>query len=327
MTNRFYISKNYRNPYTASSKAKMDAERIATANGFKNVGLPSKTFESSIIGRLWTVLSTLLGLLRMPRNGVILLQHPSNNIDTILRKARKRNNKIIILIHDINALRNQGNNSSLDFIHLTDCVIVHTNKMKEYIHNMYPKVHIEVLKVFDYLDSQIPSHSQTHDYSVAFAGNIRKSMFIPKLASIPVLFKLFGIGGEELPKHQNLMYCGCFHPSILSQKLDADFGLVWDGTSIDTCDGVLGEYLKYICPHKLSMYLSSGIPIIIWKESAMNDFVKKNNIGIAVNSLRELPKIFSNLSIEKYSEIRSNAIRIGRQISDGYFLSTVLKKF
>ena len=33
-------------------------------------------------------------------------------------------------------------------------------------------------------------------------------------------------------------------------KMEGSFGLVWDGTSKDTCIGGFGEYLKFNNPHK-----------------------------------------------------------------------------
>ena len=60
--------------------------------------------------------------------------------------------------------------------------------------------------------------------------------------------------------------------------MDQNFGLVWDGTSLDGCNGRYGEYLKFNNPHKTSLYLSCGIPVIIWKEAALADFVEEHKV-------------------------------------------------
>lgn len=49
----------------------------------------------------------------------------------------------------------------------------------------------------------------------------------------------------------------------LPGALVQSFGLVWDGNSMDTCTGNYGSYLRINDPHKVSLYLSSGLPIIV----------------------------------------------------------------
>ena len=58
--------------------------------------------------------------------------------------------------------------------------------------------------------------------------------------------------------------------------MEGSFGLVWDGISVETCAGVYGEYLKVNNPHKTSLYLASGIPVIIWKEAAWLSLLNAN---------------------------------------------------
>lgn len=323
---KVYISRNYRGPYTAQSKAKLDAEAIIRKNGFKNIGLPSRSYENHTIGRIWSVISTLIGKLRLPNNGIVFLQFPATwQMTEIIKKAKAKGNKIIVLVHDIENLR-YGKYGSLDFIKDIDCLIVHTENMARYILELYPSANVVILGIFDYLSNARTSyvHSQCN-YSVAFAGNIGKSEFIKKLASLPVKFKLFGIGGESIAKSSNLAYRGCYHPTELGIHLDADFGLVWDGTDVNECTGSLGHYLKFIAPHKLSMYLSAGLPVIVWKDSAVASFVKNNGIGLVVKSLLELPEIFVNLTNDEYLRMKKNACEMAEKVCEGSFLTKALK--
>ena len=75
---KVFISKNYRGAFTASSKAKIDAENIAQQNGYNSIGLSFKTFNNSCIGKIWTVLSNFMGHYRLPKDGVLLLQVPTS---------------------------------------------------------------------------------------------------------------------------------------------------------------------------------------------------------------------------------------------------------
>lgn len=85
--------------------------------------------------------------------------------------------------------------------------------------------------------------------------------------------------------------------------------MVWDGTSVSTCTGDFGEYLQYNNPHKTSLYIRCQLPVIIWKQAALADFVRENGIGICVDSLEELEKILNTLSEEEYAEMKKGRQR------------------
>lgn len=321
---KVFISRNYRYPFAASSKAKLDCESIVEQNGFRNIGLPASVIHNGIIGGIRTNLSSMLARFKMPKDGIVFLQYPGKDVLKLLNLAKRRGNRVIMLIHDLNSLRINSSEETLNFLNDVDDVIVHTNKMRDIIKQRYPAKNIHVLEIFDYLGGEKSTHSHTGAFTIGFAGNLKKSSFISKLSQIPVTFKLFGKCGEKLPESDNVIYRGCFHPAELGANLDIDFGLVWDGTEVDACDGKLGEYLKYISPHKLSLYLSSGIPVIVWEQSAMADFVKQNNVGICVSSLQDLPEIFSCLTDKEYFEMKNSALKIADRLASGYYLSKAL---
>ena len=105
---------------------------------------------------------------------------------------------------------------------------------------------------------------------------------------------------------------------------EGGWGLVWDGTSIDTCEGDLGQYLRLIASHKLSLHLVMGIPVIVWKESAEADFVVREGLGIAVASLKELPERIAAISDEAYSQMLDRCREQGEILRRGGMLKRVL---
>ncbi|MBD5132453.1 MAG: hypothetical protein HDT28_07710 [Clostridiales bacterium] len=324
---KVFISKNYPDKYTASSKAKLDAEQILSKNGYTNIGLSAKCIQNRLLGRIYTVLSNVKGYLSMPKNGVLFLQYPTNLCEKQIARAHEKGCKVIILIHDLNCLRDV----SLDTVEplkMADLVIAHTASMKKWLLDNNINKNIEVLKIFDYLDSTLSKEPDKDGYKIAFAGNLGKSDFLSQLKGNDLVsFRLFGIGIENQSLNEGLEYCGCFSPDKLAVNLKSHFGLVWDGESIDECSGITGKYLRYISPHKLSMYLSAGLPVIVWKESAMSEFVKNNNIGIAVESLKDINTLLSNLSEEDYKRMKDNAENIGQKLANGEYLSDILKNF
>lgn len=87
-----------------------------------------------------------------------------------------------------------------------------------------------------------------------------------------------------------------------------------------------GNYIKYNNPHKVSLYVASGIPIIIWEEAAMAEIIKKYNIGICVESLENIEKTLSEISEEQYLIMKKNVKMLSEKVKEGWFLKQALKK-
>ena len=104
------------------------------------------------------------------------------------------------------------------------------------------------------------------------------------------------------------------------------FGLIWDGNTVETCKGGTGEYLKYNNPHKLSLYLSSGLPVIIWKDAAEAKFVCENGVGYTIDSLREIPELMERISESDYERISKNVRNISEKLTTGKYMQCALDK-
>ena len=104
------------------------------------------------------------------------------------------------------------------------------------------------------------------------------------------------------------------------------FGLVWDGESADTCSGVYGDYLRINNPHKTSFYLSCGIPVLIWKEAALADFIIENGCGIVLNSLSEISAKINNLDRTSYIKMKENANQISGKLKMGWYSRNAIEK-
>lgn len=321
---KFFISKNYSDKFTASSKAKIDAEEIAKQKGYKNIGF-YRTYYKGFLGKFFTLFSFLIANLRMPKNGILFVQYPISFDLKQIKNAKNKNNKIIILIHDLNQLR-QNDNHNIEAIKLSDIIIVHTPAMKDYLLSQGYTQEIRILQIFDYLnDTEIKKDKEkVLNYTISFAGNLQKSTFISNLTFNKVKLKLFGIGIENIKLNKGVEYVGCFPPNKLLEKLNTNFGLVWDGESVDSCEGALGNYLRYISPHKFSMYIAAGIPLIVWSKSALAEFVIENQIGIVIDSLNDLEKKISEISQGYYNFLCINVSILQKKVNKGFFLSAQL---
>lgn len=197
-----------------------------------------------------------------------------------------------------------------------------------------PEQSLIPLGIFDYLTAFDPEASDVHRERdgernrVIIAGNLspEKCVYLNELGNVDgVRFNLYGVGYQDLGQ-DNVTYMGSFLPDELVGELRGDFGLVWDGTSIETCSGNFGNYLRLNDPHKLSLYLTAGIPVVVWSEAAVADFVKAEHVGVTVSSLKDLGDVLANLSDDEYSTMQQNALRISRWTRSGHYLTTAVTK-
>ena len=184
------------------------------------------------------------------------------------------------------------------------------------------------LEIFDYLIPKFQEKTTlTKDRPIIVAGNLAKEKagYLYVLPETPS-YNLYGVGFDKNRALENEAYFGSFLPDELPSALEGGFGLVWDGDSAETCSGVFGEYLRFNNSHKASLYLASGFPLVVWKQSALSRFVLENGCGIAVESLHDLKNTIENLSDADYQELIANAKNIGKKIRDGFYLTSALKQ-
>lgn len=122
----------------------------------------------------------------------------------------------------------------------------------------------------------------------------------------------------------NVIYDGVLLPDQIPKVLTKGFGLIWDGDSIETCKGGFGDYLRYNNPHKLSLYLSSGLPVIIWKNAAEAKFVEENGVGYTVESLHDVQKLMEMISENKYKKMAERVREVSKRLIDGEYMQTAL---
>ncbi len=325
---KYFLKETYVKANHAGPKARMDAEKIMLDNGYREYYLTESQKNN-----------------HLNQNDVIILQFPllwqSLKKQIRMKFLKKRSFKAYLLIHDIESLRNKKIKSFSGFkysiiyflqnktvLEKVDGIIAHNDKMKSELVKMgIDKDKIISLEIFDYL---IPNFNEDKNYDkdkILLAGNfdIRKTKYARQLPESPE-FSIYGINFEEENLPSNVHYNGAFSPDELSNHLHGGFGLVWDGDSPHTCSGMYGEYLKMNNPHKASLYLASGFPIIVWSQSALAEFVRKNHCGILVDSLFEIADCLNSIDEEDFQELIKNSKIVGEKLRNGYFLKKALEK-
>lgn len=326
---------NYYIEIISPNKAKNDVDVIVGEMGF--VSLTPRQARGDAFSRFWTKLASIFRILTVLKRGDILfLQYPMKKFFRIsCIFAHLKHAKVVSLIHDLGAFRRHkltpaGENRLLSH---SDVIIVHNESMERWLldHGYVNK--IIRLGIFDYISPAEACEQRVphHPWSVIFAGGLGvwRSGFLYALDKIPGTcwqMNLYGRGLDEkiLKSWHFIDYKGCLPTDELVASVKGDFGLVWDGDSIDRCSGNWGEYLLINNPHKTSLYLRCNLPVLIWSKAAIAPFLLSHKCCLTFDSLEEVDGLLSSLAPEKYAELQRNAVALGKKIGSGYFIRTAL---
>ena len=331
----------------AGSKARNDVEAILISEGYEGLELKVENWYKMNFfkAQQHKYRATKSVFDQLGAGDELVIQFPIIHhtffISQLIKQAQKRGAKFYLLIHDIETLRHAAG-SEVKFRHKVrnyfqekkalmsvDGIIVHNDIMKKVLVGQgVPADKMVSLEIFDYL---IPNFEEKtapqKDQPIIVAGNLNptKSGYLYNLPEQPA-YNLYGVGYDESRALKNTSYFGSFMPDNLPTALEGSFGLVWDGDSSETCQGSYGNYLRFNNSHKASLYLASGFPVVVWKESALAHFILEKSCGIAVASLHDLEAALENLTEKEYADLSENARRIGKDLREGYYLRSALKK-
>ncbi|MCR5119519.1 MAG: hypothetical protein K6B44_07875 [Lachnospiraceae bacterium] len=319
----------------AWGKAPRDMSLIADSLGFERVNIRMQNESRSVAGfikrHFCFVKDYIRAYRKIERNGILLMQHPLYEPlpfrYLILRLLKKKNVKFISQVIDVEKLRDCENTflkHEFEFMfRYSEVIIVHNKRMLEwFVSKGMSRDRLVDVEIFDNIgNAEIKKPVFEKSITVAGGLKLKKSGYLRFLGGVtdyPV--HLYG----PVEKDENIMqyftaakYHGVFPSDELAEKLLGGFGLVWDGEAAEGGTGSYGEYLKYNDPHKLGLYLSAGIPVIVWKESAAALFVEKYKVGLCIGNLNEIADILNNISEEEWKLYSENALIEGEKIRKG----------
>lgn len=311
----------------AGPKAKVDIENILKRDYSANIQTLKLSDEIVNKKQLYRFrLKKAIFLLKnIIKTDILIIQAPFSKNAKINIPANKK----IVIIHDIEGLRTKNSiilDSELSLYNSCDVIISHNEIMSKFLRNNKITTPIINLEIFDYLfDGTNKGLSlDKKNPVIAYAGNLKKSPFIYSLEPNKMNFKLnlYGVGIDK-NINDKIILKGSFMPDELPKNINANLGLVWDG-EYDSSDEFenLKNYTKYNNPHKLSCYIASGIPVIVWEKSAAASFVKKYDIGYTIKDIYEI----NNLDFSDYDIKLKNIQQIRNKIIDGYFIKKAINE-
>lgn len=321
-------------------KPRTDINKVLDMMHFKSIN--KKIFKSKF-EKIYSLKGGSINkdLKKINKNDNLLIQYPTKlgpfYEHSLLKIAHKKGIKVIAVVHDIDSLRfklpwytffYRSFKAEKNFLNKCDIVITHNLEMTNILKkNKYSKKFVE-LGIFDYLVKEKSRRKIKFSKNVSFTGNLNKSKFIFKLNTIPTVnFQLYGPLNEN-QKYLGKLYKGSFPPDKLTEKLESGFGLIWDGDNIEGIENGIntGNYLRYNNPYKLSSYISTGIPVIIWDKAAEADFIEKHGIGFKISSLPELEKKILNITEDEYYEMVEKVSRIRSKLENGFYTKHAVRR-
>lgn len=325
----------------ALNKARADIEQIAAEMGYAPFVLHAPDSANGSVWQAIQVGAKTLGdwvraFYRMRQGDLLLVQYPYFPVKgygvarLALHLLRWKGVKTAALVHDLDSLRRIGGSAARGSDQLLlpgfEALIVHSQRMESYLRTVGVTCPMILMEAFDCLsEGKIPVREKSR--MVAIAGNLAadKSGYLKDIGKVPLEWQLYGTNwaGSDSTR---IEYHGEIAPEKLTETISGAFGIVWDGDSLDGLTGLYGAYALLNSPHKLSTYLAGGLPVIVAKNAAAADFVAREQVGVALNSLRELPELIRTMPEEDYQRYAANARRVGAQLRAGENTKRALRK-
>lgn len=134
----------------------------------------------------------------------------------------------------------------------------------------------------------------------------------------------FDIGklGEASSNARNLSIEGWKKDEELLLELSkGGFGLVW-GTHQN--DGESNQYYTLNISHKVSTYLTAGIPVIVPSNLSTAKFIVDQGLGFMADSLEEVHAIVDKMNLQEYQEMTNRIKTFSYLLKEGYFTKKLL---
>lgn len=341
MNKIFYFSEKQKNEYLGGTKAREDIDNILNSMEFtpiicrpcRDFSSPTRVIDSLVSLKLnWRRCNKEIG-----KEDYVIIQYPFGkydiNIKEITKVKNKKNTKFIAIIHDIPSIQENtiDDIEEKKLLQLFDVIVCHNKKMMDVlsIQMEISSLKMVSLEIFDYLYGHNVERRENKYDGLTIAGNLssKKAGYIYKLKEV---CKRNNIGlnlyGPNFEGEDNEFYLGSYPPAELIKVIKGSFGLIWDGDSLDTCNGTYGEYQKINNPHRVSMNLAAKIPLLIWKEAALKDFVVNNGIGVEISSLNEIKSIIDSITEKDYEVMLDNLESISKKITTGYYAKKAISE-
>lgn len=298
---------------------------VAKNEGYSEISLKAYRVnddtEYEKVKRIEGILSSL-----SPKS-LVVAQMPSwNGIafdEVLLKKIREQADKLVIFVQDFVPLMFQNNfylfDRYLEAYNHADLIILPSKKMQQILISRGLTAPVIFQEVWDHVTSLSLETIPLFQRKLKFSGNSTRFPFVKDWDNeLPL--EVFS--NELFSAKSSVNIMGWRTDDQLLRELNkGGFGLVWSENIDNQAER---EYSEMNVSFKFSTYLASGIPIIVNKGIAKEYFVKKHNIGIAVESIEEAVEVIKQMSEEEYLVLQKNVRKIAPLLREGFFTKKLL---
>lgn len=321
-----YITNLYgQSPQSTAMAAQNMITDIAKTMGYKEISIEAYPVREDtqeeklkrIEGILAPVSNDSMAIAQMPSwNGIAFDQY-------FLESLRKRVDKLVVFVHDFVPLMFANNaylfDQYLAAYNLADLVILPSQKMKDILmeHGLTQPVLIQ--NVWDHVTTLNLTVQPRLERKLNFLGNMTRFPFVKDWEN-DLRLEVYSNGQAEAKGNMRVMG---WQPEdqVLRALNQGGFGLVWSENIENQYER---EYSEMNVSFKFSTYLAAGLPLVVNKGIAKEDFVTKYNLGIAVDNLEEAVDYVNSVTEQEYNVLVNNVKTIGSLIKEGFFTRQLL---
>lgn len=320
-------------------------EKIKNINEFlKEIGFEEKSILKGVCGNISYYNKDINMFvpqgIDIPKDSIIFLHYPCNYLDPItieILKSTKedRQNKIVTLVHQLNIFSYDLNlYNDVEFLNGSDYVFVHTNDMGRFLKKNGLKSETIPINGFDYyVEGELKERKdreETDKYSVDYICDTRSdedyilsnfNRMRMKNYYVNYYSAKRGTGGELAPI-TDIRYLGKVDYKNVYKELSGDFGIVYPMCNTKLSDE---KSLKLFTSVEETIYILNGMPLIVFSDNPNASFIKKEGIGIVVNSLKDIDESLGRLSNRRYNEMRRKVNRIRDKYSRGFYIKRAME--
>ncbi|HVK49468.1 MAG TPA: hypothetical protein VM488_16520, partial [Pseudobacter sp.] len=333
---KYFIQEHLQEPYQNGGIGYTDAERIMAGAEYQPIFLPGH-FNFSLLSKIRRLLFIIRIFFTLPSGAIVVFllpQYATMNRWLVKMLGWRRSIRRVAVLGDINGIKHNDPallQKELKEFSNYDFLIVHNQWMKDWIQQEIPGAQCAMISFFDFL-AEPNGNAPQQDHTVAYAGNLEHGLFLNRVGALQsdnpsVLFRVYGQPyTQQMAEQPNLEYMGTSEPYALPAKLKASYGLVWYGDSLDHVAGNIGPYLSIISPHKASLYLLCGIPLIVPGHTAVASLVQQYKLGIVIRNLHEIQSAIDSITPQEYVSICNNVRSIAGSVASGQGLRLALQE-
>lgn len=306
--------------------AQENVTKIAHSLGMREIGL----FNYAVWSDTDTELSRRMDGIIAPLHygDFLIFQYPSWNHtrydEAFVSHAKSFPNlKLVIWVEDVESLMFNGGLAALSreiqLFNRADMLILPSKGMHDVLlENGLTVKKVLYQTIWDHLtDSVYTEHQPLR--RILFTGDYKRFPFLADYHGKTPIHH-YSVAKPERPDDDSFQWKGGKTPQqLLSTLAEGGFGLVWSD------EEYFDRYYSINQPHKLGFNLAAGIPVIVRKGCAHEDFILSNKIGFAVSSLEEADSIIQNISDEEYNTIYENIKPIQYLLTSGAYTAKLLQ--